>query len=248
MDEYPTTHAVFIQGIPKNIEREQIYEFCQSHGWVKKFDLPPGDRKKKNKGFAYVHFKTRQEAQKLLKAETLDFNGKQIRISKYTDRRSTGTSTPIDDSGILSRMSGTPKNTPTWKMQPTVEEINDAVIKEFSPVYCDTGVETRPSRNELDELKPPKLDWAMTEENSINLGESALSPRLDNPVALNSEDIDSIAAITQIGYGVLREEIAFWNAKYGLRFSLEDGKLVSDFFQLFFNLVKNLDPNVGQFC
>lgn len=242
MEEYPTCHAVFLQGIPKHIEREQIYEFCQKHGWVKKFDLPPGDRKKKNKGFAYVHFKTKSEAEKLLKNKTLDFNGKQIRISKYTDRRSTGHTTPVNDSGMISRISGTPRNfrSPTWSRQPTVEEINEAVIRRFSIS------ETRP-KQEL-ELEPPKLDWAITEDSSINLGESALSPKLENQILLSSNDIDSIAAIWQVGFGVLREEIAFWNAKYGLSFTLEDSKLVSDFFQIFFNLVKHLDPNVGQFC
>lgn len=244
MEEYPTSHAVFLQGIPKNIEREQIYEFCQQHGWVKKFDLPPGDRKKKNKGFAYVHFKTKSEAQRLLEIKSLDFHGKQIRISKYTDRRSTGHTTPVNDSGMISTISGTPKNitSPTWNRQPTVEEINEAVIRRFSVS------ETRPVKTEPDELEPPKLEVAITEESSINLGESAFSPKLENQIFLNSSDIDSIAAIWQVGYGVLRDEIAFWNAKYGLAFSLEDGKLVSDFFQLFFNLVKNLDPNVGQFC
>lgn len=91
------TKAVCLKGIPKNEDRETIYNFARQLGWVKRLDLPPSrDGRTQNKGFCFVHFSEKDAADRLLQRGVTPYrNTKRIlqvepyKLRSEKDRRST---------------------------------------------------------------------------------------------------------------------------------------------------------------
>lgn len=80
--------AVCLKGFPHNAERETIYNFVKTLGWVKRFDLPPASRQgKKNKGFCFVHFDKEESASVLLEQGTVQYYNRSLTVEPYRSRK-----------------------------------------------------------------------------------------------------------------------------------------------------------------
>merc|ERR1712038_1029008 len=100
--QFAMEKAVFLQGIPTNVDRKKLYCWLKTLGWVRKFDLPAGDinTNDENKGYAYVHFKKRKEAEALIAKGRVKFRGRFIKVSPYKDYR-TSESSPIKNTAVI---------------------------------------------------------------------------------------------------------------------------------------------------
>jgi len=78
--------AVYVVGFPRYVAREEFYEWFKQFGYVKRFDLPRGVDSE-NKGFGYVHFETKEQAEALIEQKTRMFRNYTLTFASYTNQR-----------------------------------------------------------------------------------------------------------------------------------------------------------------
>lgn len=78
--------AVYVVGFPRYVQREEFYEWFKQFGYVKRFDLPRGVDSE-NKGFGYVHFETKEQAEALIEQKTCLFRNYTLTFASYTNQR-----------------------------------------------------------------------------------------------------------------------------------------------------------------
>jgi hypothetical protein len=135
--EESSDSAFFLGKLNKHLDRETIYraltaEARRMNFYVRKLDMPYGDSRYKtgNKGYAFVHTRTREEATRMIKKGQIRLNNQFCEIKAYGGRMDTdsGTSTNLGgglDSGVNTGWN-TPRNS-SWSKQVSQEEIERKV-------------------------------------------------------------------------------------------------------------------------
>jgi len=86
--QFKPERAVYFNGLPKHVIREEVYKWACTLGWVRKMDLPDGYGDYHNKGYAYIHFKKEKDAKSIIAQERLHWKGHNISVSAYVETRS----------------------------------------------------------------------------------------------------------------------------------------------------------------
>ena len=94
---YSPERAVYFNGLPKHVDREEIYTWAKNFGWVRKLDLPDGYGNYYNKGYAYIHFKKEKEAQAVIAKKSIHWKGHDITVRPYNDTRAEEERVPYKD-------------------------------------------------------------------------------------------------------------------------------------------------------
>jgi hypothetical protein len=108
--------AFFIGKLNKNLCRDTVYsalrKAANAHDfYIKKLDMPYGMNREGNKGFAFVHTETVEQADKIIRMGKMTLNGQQCEIRPYGGRKSndanarsgfdsgctTGVTTPVNE-------------------------------------------------------------------------------------------------------------------------------------------------------
>merc|ERR1711936_361710 len=129
--EESSDSAFFLGKLNKHLDRETIYRALTAEArrlnfYVRKLDMPYGDSRYKtgNKGYAFVHCRTREEANRMIKKGQIRLNNQFCEIKPYGGRMDTDSGCSNQgghDSGVNSGWN-TPRN-PTWSKQVSQEEI-----------------------------------------------------------------------------------------------------------------------------
>ena len=309
--------AVYFNGLPKHVPREEVYNWARALGWVRKLDLPDGYGSYHNKGYAYIHFKKEKEAQAVIARKKLTWKGHNITVHPYEDTRpeeeripykdrvppmnaqqtkasneimsmlqpsntkklswanvadsgfTTSIQTPSDETPRRSRstsdsvsVTATPK---AVNKQPTIEEINEAVVSWSRQNSVKTVTQENqedilvnemdglviPTLEEEDELElSPPVSWS-------NLSDDAQSPteqqtpiqngfsgmiqeNAQQPIAYMPQQprmyLDS--SIVSMMYKVLSDEMEKMNAQNGTNLTVSNcPHLVDSFFNEFMNVL-----------
>jgi len=95
--QFKSERAVYFNGLPKHVIREEVYKWACSLGWVRKLDLPDGYGNYHNKGYAYIHFKKEKDASNVIAKKRLYWKGHNISVSAYVETRSEEDRIPYKD-------------------------------------------------------------------------------------------------------------------------------------------------------
>jgi len=310
--------AVYFNGLPKHVPREEVYNWARALGWVRKLDLPDGYGSFHNKGYAYIHFKKEKEAQAVIARKKLTWKGHTITVHPYKDTRpeeeripykdrvppmnpqqtkasneimsmlqpttskkiswasvadsgfTTSIQTPSDETPRRSRstsdsvsVAATPK---AASKQPTIEEINEAVVSWSRQNSVKTITQENqedilvnemdglviPTLEEEDELElSPPVSWANvsdsspTEQPQAPFSQENFQPMVPEnipaqPVAYIQPQpkmyLDS--SLVSMMYKVLSDEMEKMNAQNGTNLSINNcPHLVDSFFNEFMNVL-----------
>jgi len=85
--QFKSERAVYFNGLPKHVIREEVYKWACSLGRVRKMDLPDGYRDYHNKGYAYIHFSKEKDANSIIAQKKLHWKGHDISVSAYVETR-----------------------------------------------------------------------------------------------------------------------------------------------------------------
>merc|ERR1719219_334866 len=137
--EESSDSAFFLGKLNKHLDRETIYraltaEARRMNFYVRKLDMPYGDSRYKtgNKGYAFVHCRTREEATRMISKGQIKLNNQFCEIKPYGGRMDTdsgsssqnqlggGGSGGGHDSGVTTGWN-TPRN-PSWTKQVSQED------------------------------------------------------------------------------------------------------------------------------
>jgi len=123
LDYYAAKKAVFVTNLPRWLERESIFDVFSgiTQRSVSHFDMPKSKIATEfNKGFCYMHLRTKRATEALLCQRRLDIGGNKVLIHPYKDHRNTGsgsdTSSPerVSISGDGNNENNQMFQQPTW--------------------------------------------------------------------------------------------------------------------------------------
>lgn len=147
--------AVCLKGIPKNEDRETIYNFARQLGWVKRLDLPPSrDGRTQNKGFCFVHFSEKDAADRLLQRGVTPYkNTKRIlqvepyKLRSEKDRRFT----PAVSGYATLQVSNEPSHEVSRSQSPLIEKPKPAPL-DLTNINNDTPRNQPPTPHDINEV------------------------------------------------------------------------------------------------
>jgi len=159
--QYNPERAVYFNGLPKHVVREEVYNWVRSLGWIRKLDLPNGYGNLHNKGYGYVHFKKEKVAQSIIDKKKLYWKGHTITVSSYGDRRPEEERIPYKDripplnihqenisNDIMMMLGKTNPGTPVTEISET-----DSAIRSRSSTSLSTSVESWPTLKKTATIK-----------------------------------------------------------------------------------------------
>jgi hypothetical protein len=120
--------AFFIGKLNKNLSRDSIYsalrKAANAHDfYIKKLDMPYGLNREGNKGFAFVHTETVEQANKIIRMGKISLNGQQCEIRPYGGRKSCNDARSGFDSGCTTGVT-----TPVNEFDSPREELNEPAM------------------------------------------------------------------------------------------------------------------------
>jgi len=157
--EESSDSAFFLGKLNKHLDRETIYRALTAEArrlnfYVRKLDMPYGDSRYKtgNKGYAFVHCRTREEANRMIKKGQIRLNNQFCEIKPYGGRMDTDSGTSnlggALDSGVNTGWN-TPRNS-SWSKQVSQEEI-ERKVEEIKSYRQRTSTMSSNSISENDE-------------------------------------------------------------------------------------------------
>jgi len=200
--------AFFLGKLNKHHDREHIYNQLKKltkhlNFYIAKFDMPNGPNGRGNKGFAFVHTKTKEQARRIIALKHLRLGNQECEVKSYdgrTDGESSGRETP--DSGVVNRPTHTqnPLNNEAWKQDSWSVDMrskqdNDSLdarsrinsgMRSESGRFSEAGKHFSRNISESDSNEERKFEKINSESNNIH---SDLSHHQTNQANIQTTDI-----------------------------------------------------------